>query len=143
MNDSVMKPGLMVAVAALGMLLATGCGYSKDIKEYPEPWQTLDPGQPRPRFPTPRVITEGGGQELIQGIWFKLMCRRNLVCLNQSGRASEIGGYGLGLELVRKLLSIVPNLVPPARSSAKEKERCWILLMEMTDLVRRINMREC
>ena len=57
---------LSVALVALTSLMVS-CGYSKDIKEYPEPWQTLDPGQPRPRFPTPRIITEGGGGRVEPG----------------------------------------------------------------------------
>jgi hypothetical protein len=62
MNNNTMKHGLLVIFAAVGMLLATGCGYSKDIKEFPEPWQTLDPGKPPEKLPKIEILEQGGGQ---------------------------------------------------------------------------------
>lgn len=62
MNKNTIRHGLMTAFATMSMLLATGCGYSKDIKEYPEPWQTLDPGKPLERFPKIEILEQGGGQ---------------------------------------------------------------------------------
>lgn len=67
---------LGVSILALGML---GCdvlrSYPKKIQEFPEPWKALDPGKPRERFPTPRVITEGGGPTIAPGDLVQLHIR--------------------------------------------------------------------
>lgn len=74
-----MKRQLMlmgVSMLVLGML---GCdavsSYPKKIQELPEPWKVLEPGTPRVRFPTPRVITEGGGPVIGSGDLVQLHIR--------------------------------------------------------------------
>lgn len=77
MNRSLM---LMAVSIVIGML---GCDalrdYPKKIQEFPEPWKVLEPGTPRERFPTPRVITEGDGPTVAPGDLVQLQIRNKWV----------------------------------------------------------------
>ncbi|MDP1985560.1 MAG: Ig-like domain-containing protein [Sulfuritalea sp.] len=63
------------ALPLMAMLGIGGCDYPKKIQEIPEPWQTLDPGVPRARFPTPKVLTEGKGAVIAPGDLVQLNIR--------------------------------------------------------------------
>lgn len=71
---------MAVSTIVLGML---GCDalrdYPKKIQELPEPWKVLNPGTPRERFPTPRVISEGSGATIATGDLVQLHIRNKWV----------------------------------------------------------------
>lgn len=62
---STARKGCFLLTGFLAMVGLNGCEafrvYPKNIREFPEPWKVLEPGDPRPKFPTPRVISEGTG----------------------------------------------------------------------------------
>lgn len=70
-----MKRSLKLFLPLMAMLGLGGCDYPKKIQEIPEPWQTLDPGVPRARFPTPKVLTEGKGAVIAPGDLVQLHIR--------------------------------------------------------------------
>lgn len=65
---------LGVSILVLGMLGCEALRYYPNMIN-PEPWQVLDPGTPRERFPTPKMITEGGGPTIAPGDLVQLHIR--------------------------------------------------------------------
>ena len=61
-----------IAVFALGL---GGCEYAKNIQEYPEPWQVLDPGKPLEKFPRIEILEQGGGAVIEPGDLIQLHVR--------------------------------------------------------------------
>lgn len=64
-----------LVIAVLLASLSVGCGYSKDIKEFPEPWQTLDPGKPPEKLPKIEILEQGGGAIIEPGDLVQLHIR--------------------------------------------------------------------
>ena len=61
-----MKSKLKFAVSLISLFgISGGCDYlgtfPKNIREFPEPWQVLDPGVPPETRPRIEIVTEGGG----------------------------------------------------------------------------------
>lgn len=64
----------LIGVSTL-VLVLWARDYPKKIQEFPEPWQVLEPGTPRPRFPVPRMISEGSGAAIAPGDLVQLHIR--------------------------------------------------------------------
>lgn len=60
------KSKLKFAVSLISLFGLWGCDYlgtfPKNIREFPEPWQVLEPGKPIENPPKVEIVTQGGGK---------------------------------------------------------------------------------